>query len=72
VQLLDDPVATDLGWVDYHRVVEGFGARGFLLDDPADTARVLAEASRIARSGTPVLINAHIGASAFRQGATAV
>jgi acetolactate synthase-1/2/3 large subunit len=72
VQMLDDPVATDLGWVDYHRVVEGFGARGFLLDDPADTARVLAEASRIARTGTPVLVNAHIGASAFRQGAMAV
>lgn len=72
VQMLGDPVATDLGWVDYHRVVEGFGARGFLLDDPADTARVLEEASRIARSGTPVLVNARIGASAFREGSMSV
>ncbi|MBP2648647.1 MAG: thiamine pyrophosphate enzyme-like binding protein [Gemmatimonadetes bacterium] len=71
-KILGDPVATELGWTDYHRVVEGFGARGFLLDDPAEVPRVLAEASRIARAGTPVLINAHIGVSEFRRGAIAM
>jgi acetolactate synthase-1/2/3 large subunit len=68
VPLLGDDVATVLGRSDYHRVVEGFGARGLLLDDPSRTADTLAEARRMAREGVPVLVNAHIGDTDFRRG----
>jgi acetolactate synthase-like protein len=68
VEILGDDVATVLARTDYHRVAEGFGARGLLLDDPADTGRVLAEAREIAASGRPVLVNAHLRRTEFRKG----
>jgi acetolactate synthase-1/2/3 large subunit len=68
VPLLGSDVATGLARSDYHRVVEGFGARGLLLDDPARTAATLEEARRIASAGVPVLVNALIGDTDFRQG----
>jgi acetolactate synthase-1/2/3 large subunit len=68
VTMLGDDVATQLGRADYHRVVEGFGARGLLLDDPALVNATLAEARRIADAGVPVLVNALIGDTDFRKG----
>ena len=68
VTMLGDDVATVLGRSDYHKVVEGFGARGLLLDDPSRIQETLAEARRLAREGVPVLVNAHIGDTDFRKG----
>ncbi|MDY7096076.1 MAG: thiamine pyrophosphate-binding protein [Acidobacteriota bacterium] len=68
VEMLGDDVAVMLERSDYHEVVEGFGARGLKVDDPAQVPAVLAQAQEIARNGTPVLINAHIGATQFRKG----
>ncbi len=68
VAVLGDDVATQLGRADYHRVVEGFGARGLLLDDPSQVAATLAEARRTADTGVPVLVNALIGDTDFRKG----
>jgi acetolactate synthase-like protein len=68
VEVLRDDVGTVLARTDYHRVAEGWGGAGLLLDDPADIGRVLAEARAIAARGTPVLINAHLGRTEFRKG----
>lgn len=68
VTTLGDDVATRLGQAAYHRVVEGFGAKGLLLDDPAAVLPTLREARRLARSGVPVLVNALIGDTDFRKG----
>lgn len=68
VAILDDDVATVIGQARYDRVVEGFGARGLLLDDPARVDETLAEARRIASTGVPVLVNALIGDTDFRKG----
>lgn len=68
VVLLDDDVGTVLARSDYHRVVEGFGAKGLLVEREDDLPRVLAEAKAAAAAGTPVLVNAHIGKSEFRKG----
>lgn len=68
VAVLGDDVATGLGRADYHKVAEGFGARGLLLDNPACMASTLAEAQRVARTGVPVLVNALIGDTDFRKG----
>jgi thiamine pyrophosphate-dependent acetolactate synthase large subunit-like protein len=68
IAVLHDDVGTVLARTDYHRVAEGYGGKGLLLARPEDVAPVLAEAVRLARSGTPVLVNALIGKTEFRQG----
>lgn len=68
VPMLGDDVATQLGRTAFHEVAESLGARGLLLNDPSRVAATMVEAREIARGGTPVLVNAHIGASGFREG----
>ncbi|MGH1346533.1 MAG: thiamine pyrophosphate-binding protein [Nannocystales bacterium] len=68
VEILKDDVGTVLARTDYHKVAEGFGAKGLLLEDPADIESTIAEAKALAAQGYPVLINAHIGKTEFRKG----
>ena len=69
VPMLGDDVATVLGREDYDRVVEGLGARGFRIEGPEAVEGTLREALAAVRSGTPVLVNVHIGLTEFRKGA---
>ncbi|HVL86229.1 MAG TPA: thiamine pyrophosphate-binding protein [Pseudonocardia sp.] len=66
VEMLGDDVGTVLAPTRYDRVVEGFGALGLHVDDPAG----LADALRTARATTdrPVLVDVAIGRSDFRKG----
>lgn len=68
VPMLGDDVGTVLARTDYHRVAEGYGGKGLVLDRPEDAAGVLAEAKRLAADGHPVLVNALIGKTEFRKG----
>jgi acetolactate synthase-like protein len=68
VEVLGDDVGTILLPTDYHRVAEGFGARGFLLDKAENIGPVLQQAKAAAREGHAVLINARIGRTDFRKG----
>ena len=68
VPMLGDDVATVLGRTAFHEVANALGARGFLLERPDAMAATLAAARDCARSGTPALVNAHIGRSDFRKG----
>ena len=68
VEILGDDCATTLARTAYHEVAEGYGGRGLLLERPEDIRGVLEEAQRIAREGTPVLINAMLGKTDFRKG----
>jgi thiamine pyrophosphate-dependent acetolactate synthase large subunit-like protein len=61
-------VGTVLARTDYHKVAEGYGGRGLLLNRPEDVPAVLDEAVRTARGGTPVLINVHLAKTEFRKG----
>ncbi len=72
VEILHDDVGTVLARTAYHRVAEGFGAMGLLLEKPEDVSAVLQQAKQLARGGTPVLINAMIGATEFRKGAVSM
>ncbi|HZN57277.1 MAG TPA: thiamine pyrophosphate-binding protein, partial [Planctomycetota bacterium] len=65
-------VGTVLARSDYHAVAQAWGGRGLLLDDPARMRSVLHEAKMIARSGVPVVINAHLGRSEFRKGSVSL
>jgi acetolactate synthase-like protein len=69
VELLKDDVGTVLRSTDYHRVAEGFGAKGLQISGPDDAHGVLARARGLARQGSPVLVNALIGKTDFRKGA---
>jgi len=68
VKLLQDDVGTTLQHSDYHLAAESFGARGFLLESPDDIQPVLLQAKQAASEGQPVLINAILGRSNFRDG----
>jgi acetolactate synthase-1/2/3 large subunit len=68
VKLLHDDVGTTLRHSDYHLAAEAFGARGFLLENANDIQGVLQQAKQTAREGRPVLINAILGRSDFREG----
>jgi thiamine pyrophosphate-dependent acetolactate synthase large subunit-like protein len=68
VAVLGDGTATTLATTDYHTVAEGLGAVGLLLNDSDRIDETLAEAKRIAATGRPVLVNAHIGKTDFRKG----
>ncbi len=68
VVILEDDVGTVLARTDYHKVAEGYGGRGLLLQRGEDAGPVLQEAVRIARAGTPVLVNAHLDKTEFRKG----
>jgi len=61
-------VGTVLRRTDYHRVAEGYGAKGFLLEDEGEIETILSEARQAVARGIPVLINVLIGKSDFRRG----
>nr|ALS89206.1 oxalate_oxc: oxalyl-CoA [uncultured bacterium] len=68
VVLLGDDVGTTLARTDYHRVAEGFGGKGFVVQRPDELAGVLRAAKAEAKAGHPVLVNLHLGKSEFRKG----
>jgi acetolactate synthase-1/2/3 large subunit len=72
IVLLGDDVGTVLRRTDYHIVAEGYGGKGLLLDDPAKTDEVLVEAKRLCAEGHPVVVNAMIGATKFREGSISI
>jgi thiamine pyrophosphate-dependent acetolactate synthase large subunit-like protein len=68
IEILKDDVGTVLARTDYHKVAEGYGGRGLLLERGEDIQKVLRQALEIARGGSPVLINAHLDKTEFRKG----
>lgn len=68
VVVLGDDVGTVLARTEYHRVAEGFGAKGLLVTRAEDLQSTFAQAKALARAGHPVLINLHLGKSEFRKG----
>jgi acetolactate synthase-1/2/3 large subunit len=68
VKMLHDDVGTVLARTDYHRVAEGFGMHGVCVRSDAELAPALARARTLLRAGEPVLLNAWLEASAFREG----
>ncbi|KAH7644827.1 acetolactate synthase-like protein [Dermatophagoides farinae] len=73
VPMLGSDVACNLAYSSYEKCVEGFGATGILLDTDERTkvAEILEEAKKLSRT-QPVLINAKISKSKFREGSISV
>lgn len=72
VEILGTSLGTDLRRTDYHKVAEGYGGVGLLLDDPNRVDHVLAEAKAIAKSGRPVCVNVHLRKTDFRKGSISI
>lgn len=72
IDMLHDDVGTVLARTDYHRVAEGYGGRGLSIARPEDVAPTLAEALRLARAGSPVVVNVLIGKTEFRKGSISI
>jgi acetolactate synthase-1/2/3 large subunit len=68
IPMLEDDVGVMLARSDYHKVVEGFGAKGFKIERHDEIDATLTAAKRAAAEGTPVLINAYLGKTDFRKG----
>lgn len=68
VKMLDDDVGTVLARSDYHDVVAALGGRGLLLKHADQTADCLQNAREAAGQGVPVLINAWLDRTDFREG----
>jgi acetolactate synthase-1/2/3 large subunit len=68
VEVLGTTLGCDLRRTDYHKVAEGYGGVGLLLNDGARVDGVLAEAKAIAKTGRPVCINVHLRKTDFRKG----
>jgi len=68
VRVLHDSVASVLEFTHYEKVAEGFGAHGILVEREDQLESALAEAKRVAKSGTPVCVNIMLTKSSFREG----
>ncbi len=72
VKILGDDVGTVLARTAYHEVAAGFGAEGLLLDRDDAIDETLARAKDLAAAGRPVLVNAWLARSAFREGSLSI
>ncbi len=68
VEILGDPVATELGDARYGEAARGFGGEGFTLERIEEAEEVLRQARDLARQGRPVVVDARIGPTEFRKG----
>ncbi|MFW9995885.1 MAG: thiamine pyrophosphate-binding protein [Candidatus Odinarchaeota archaeon] len=72
VKIFGDGVGTELGDRFYEKVVEGFGVEGILLKEESSIRETLERARKINKQGKPVLINALIDRTDFRDGSIAM
>jgi len=60
-------------FADYHVVADGYGGKGFLMQRGTDISETLNNAVKISRDEQlPVLVNALIGKTSFRDGSISV
>jgi thiamine pyrophosphate-dependent acetolactate synthase large subunit-like protein len=69
VKILNDDVGTVLARTDYHKIAEGFGAKGILVKTEDELPKALDMARQAAKAGQPVLINVWLDRTDFREGA---
>ena len=68
VEILNDPISTELTYTNYHKAVESLGGKGYYIDDINDLDDTLIKAKKTAKMGKPVAINIKIGKTEFRKG----
>ncbi len=68
VKILEDDVGTVLERSNYHEVAAALGGHGVLLQAPDQVRAGLGEARKVAHAGKPVLVNAWLDKTDFREG----
>ncbi len=69
VRILKDTTATLLSKdTQYHKVIEGFGCKGYLATNINEFKNAFIDAQKYSKNGIPVVINAIISKSTFREG----
>ena len=72
IEIFNDPVATELGYTNYHEVIDKLGGTGFEISENDNVNDVILEAKEKVKSGNSVLINVKIGKTDFRKGSISV
>lgn len=76
VPMLGSPIGCELAYTDYHKVAQGFGAIGHLLDKDEhlknNNNNLIAKARDDLESGHSVVVNCLIGKTKFRDGSISV
>ncbi|XP_064479503.1 2-hydroxyacyl-CoA lyase 2-like [Ornithodoros turicata] len=74
VKMFKSNVACDLAFLDYHKSVEGLGARGIIATaaDKDNMKDIYTKARQLYAQGHSVLINCLIGKTSFREGSISV
>jgi acetolactate synthase-like protein len=72
VTILGSDIGTTLRRTEYHKVAEGYGGKGLLLDKSEDIDKVLDEAKALQKKGLPVCINVMLGKTDFREGSISI
>ena len=68
VEILKDPVGTELAATDYHKAVEALGGVGYFIDAEDQIEDVLTRAKESCLDGKPVAVNVRIAKIDFRKG----
>ncbi len=71
-ETLGDDVGTVLARSDYHAAAAALGARGVVICSADEVHGALRQAKAWAREGRAVVVNAHIGKTAFRKGSVSM
>lgn len=72
VPMFNSGVACDLVRNDYHVVAQGYGGEGLVVSETDKLEETYTAAKAAAKAGKPVLINAYIGKTDFREGSISV
>jgi thiamine pyrophosphate-dependent acetolactate synthase large subunit-like protein len=72
VKMLKDDAGTVLARSAYHEVAAGFGAEGILVKTTAEVHDALVSARAAAKAGKPVLVNAWLDRTSFREGSVSM
>lgn len=71
-QMLGSNIGTELVYNSYEKVVEGYGGKGYLVENQDTLVETLKKAKEDAKLGYPVLVNVKLSKSDFRKGSISV
>ncbi len=72
VDILEDPIGTELRYTKYDLAVAGIGGCGLSIEKEKDIDKILTEAKEASSQGNPVAINVKIENTDFRKGSISI
>ena len=71
-QMLGSNIGTELAFNAYEKVAEGYGGKGYYVENSEELVETLKQAKEDAKLGYPVLVNVKLSKSDFRKGSISV